>query len=102
MKHFFIGTLDISIIMFIFDLFLLNGEYILFQTGLAVLKILEPDLMNMTISQVLKLLKKLPNKYSKETFLDVFNNYNSTKYEYIKWKNNMTINTQKNIFNEQK
>ena len=102
MKHFFIGTLNISIIMFIFDLFLLNGEYILFQTGLSVLKILEPDLMNMTISQVLKLLKKLPNKYSKETFLDVFNNYNSTKYEYIKWKNNMTINTQKNIFNEQK
>ena len=40
MKHFFIETLDIPIVLQIFDLFILNGEYILFQTGLAILKIL--------------------------------------------------------------
>ena len=102
MKHFFIETLDISIVLQIFDLFLLNGEYILFQTGLSILKILEHDLMNMTISQVLKLLKRLPSKYNKEKFFDIFNNYNSIKYEYIKYKNNILINRQKQIFKEQK
>ena len=102
MKHFFIETLDISIVLHIFDLFLLNGEYILFQTGLSILKILEHDLMNMSIGQVLKSLKRLPNKYNKEKFFDIFNNYNSIKYEYIKFKNNILINRQKRIFNEQK
>ena len=97
MKHFFIETLDISIVLQIFDLFVLNGDYILFQTGITILKILEHDLMNMTIGQVLKLLKRLPNKYSKEKFFDVFNNYNSIRYEFIKWKNNKLINTHKNF-----
>ena len=95
MKHFFIETLDISIVLQIFDLFVLNGEYILFQTGITILKILEHDLMNMTIGQVLKLLKRLPNKYSKEKFFDVFNSFNNIKIEYVKWKNNKAIDVQK-------
>ena len=102
MKHLFIETLDVSIILHIFDLFILNGEYILFQTALSVLKILEQDLMNMTISQVLKSLKRLPNKYSREKFFDVFNIFHSVKYEYIKWKSSKLINTHKKILSEQK
>ena len=101
MKHFFIETLDISIVLQIFDLFLINGEYILYQTGITILKILEDDLMNMTISQVLKLLKRLPNKYNKEKFLDVFNGYNNIKNDYIKWKNSKLINDHKSILTEQ-
>ena len=95
-KHFFIETLDIPIVLQIFDLLILNGEYIIFQTGITILKILEQELMNTTIGQALNLLKRLPNKYSKEKFFDVFSNYNNIKMEFIKWKNNRVIEGQKN------
>ena len=95
MKHFFIETLDISIVLQIFDLLILNGEYILFQTGITILKILEQELMNTTISQALNLLKKLPNKYNREKFFDVFISYNNVKMEFVKWKNNKIIEIQK-------
>ena len=95
MKNFYIETLDISIVLHIFDLLILNGEYILFQTGITILKILEQELMNTTISQALNLLKRLPNKYNKEKFFDVFNSFNNIKIEYVKWKNNKTIDVQK-------
>ena len=95
MKNFYIETLDISIVLHIFDLLILNGEYILFQTGITILKILEQELMNTTISQALNLLKRLPNKYNKEKFFDVFNSFNNIKIEYVKWKNNKAIDVQK-------
>ena len=98
MKNFYIETLDISIVLQIFDLLILNGEYILFQTGISILKILEQELMNTTISQALNLLKRLPNKYNKEKFFDVFNSYNNIKIEFIKWKNNKMIDAQKRCF----
>ena len=98
MKNFYIETLDISIVLQIFDLLILNGEYILFQTGISILKILEQELMNTTISQALNLLKRLPNKYNKEKFFDVFNSYNNIKNEFVKWKNNKMIDAQKLCF----
>lgn len=97
MDDLYIKTLNLKILLPVFDLYLLNGEYILFQTGLAILKILEDELMNMTISQVLNLLKRLPDKYKKEKFFEIFNSLNNIKSDYVEWKKQNEINSQKNI-----
>ena len=98
MDDLFIKVLNIKILLQIFDLFILNGEYILFQTGLAILKILEDELTNMTISQVLLLLKRLPDKYQKEKFFEVFNSLN-IKSEYVEFKRKNELIYQKSILN---
>ena len=85
MDELYIKVLNINILLQVFDLYLLNGEYILFQTGVAILKILEDEITNMTISQVLKSLKRLPDKYKKEKFFEVFYNLNGIKSDYVEW-----------------
>ena len=99
MDDLYIKVLNIKILFQIFDLYILNGEYILFQTGLAILKILEDELTNMTISQVLVLLKRLPDKYQKDKFFEVFNSINGVKNDYVDFKRNNEIYYQKSIFN---
>ena len=81
----------------IFDIYLINGEYVLFQIGVSILKILEDELKNMTISQILNLLKRLPDKYKKEKFFEVFNNFNSIKSEYVENKRKNELEQQKKI-----
>ena len=102
MDCFYIYNLDTKLLFQIFDLYLINGEYVLFQTGLTILKLLEDELMNMTISQTLKLLKRLPDKYKKEKFLEVFNSFSSIKYEYIENKRKNELESQKNIIKSNK
>jgi hypothetical protein len=97
MDGLFIKVLDIKIILQIFDLYMINGEYILFQTGIAILKILEDELMNMTISQILNLLKRLPDKYKKEKFFEVFYSFNGIKSEYVEYKKKNELNYQKSL-----
>ena len=97
MDELYIKTLNINILLQIFDLYLLNGEYILFQTGLAILKLLEDDITNMTISQVLKSLKRLPDKYKKERFFEVFYNLNGVKSDFVEWNRQNELMRHKNI-----
>ena len=99
MDDLYIKVLNMKILLQVFDLYLTNGEYILFQTGLTILKILEDELMNMTISQVLNLIKRLPDKYKKERFFVVFNTFNSVKFDYADWKRQNEINIQKIMLN---
>ena len=93
----YIKTLNIKIVLQIFDLYLINGEYVLFQVGLTILKIMEDELMNMTISQILDLLKILPDKYKKENFQEVFINYYGIKSYYVEIKRNNELEKQKEI-----
>ena len=97
MDDLYIKTLNIKILLQIFDIYLINGEYVLFQIGLSILKILEDELKNMTISQILNLLKRLPDKYKKEKFFEVFNNFNSIKSEYVENKRKNELEQQKKI-----
>ena len=99
MDDLYIKFLNLKILLQIFDLYLLNGEYILFQTGLSILKILEEELTNMTISHVLKLLKRLPEKYDKEKFFEVFYSFNGIKSDYVDLKRQNELKKQKNILN---
>jgi hypothetical protein len=97
MDELYIKVLNINILLQVFDLYLLNGEYILFQTGVAILKILEDEITNMTISQVLNSLKRLPDKYKKERFFEVFYNLNGIKSDYVEWNRQNELMRHKNI-----
>ena len=82
MEELFTKCLDYKTVLRIFDLYLLNGEYILFQTAMTIIKILEEELMSLTISEVFKTFKKLPSEYNSLLFFEKFKNLNYIKDEY--------------------
>ncbi len=76
--------MNYDILLHVFDLYIVYGEYILFQTAITLIKLLEDDLLNVTISEVFKLLKRLPKKYTVLQFFEKFKNYNCIQDEFIK------------------
>ena len=53
----FTNILDIKIASIIIDLYLIFGEYVLIQTSITILKIMEESLINMNIEEIMKKLK---------------------------------------------
>lgn len=97
-ERLFTTTLDYEILLHVFDLYIFNGEYILFQTAITIIKLLEEELLNLTISEVFKVMKRLPKKYTEAEFFEKFKNYNCIRDEYITWnKNNLLSVQQKQI-----
>ena len=93
-ENIFSFTFDFKLLKKIFDLYLLNGEYILFKAGLAIIKVQENDLLNLTIGEALKNLKKMPAKYKEEVFFE--NLYSINFYEeYQKWRIDGDVGNQK-------
>ena len=102
----FSSSLDLKLWIRIIDLYLLDGEYILYQTGITILSIQEDDLLDLTIIDILNLIKRLPSKYEIKNFLQKMKNYEDIMTEYVQWKNEDEIGTQKlqlfeTIFNEE-
>ena len=87
-------TFDVILLKKIFDLYLLNGEYILFQVGLTIIKIQENELLNLTIGEVFKNLNKLPEHYNEELFMETMD-LNNIYEEYEKWKIDSDVGNQK-------
>ena len=101
----FSSSLDFKLWLRIIDLYLIDGEYILYQAGITILSMQEDDLLDLAISDILNLIKRLPNKYEIKYFLQKMKNYEDIKNECIKWKNEDEIGTQKlqlfeTIFND--
>ena len=96
LEKLFTQSLDYNILLHLFDLYLLNGEYILFQAALTITKLLEEDLVELTISEIFKMLKILPKKYTVLDFLEKFKTYNCIRDEYINWnkKNYLSLQQQ--------
>ena len=90
----FIQSLDYDILLHVFDLYIINGEYILFQTAITINKLLEEDILNLTISEIFKLLKRLPKKYTDLDFFEKFKNYNCIYEEYVKWNKGFLLKDQ--------
>ena len=90
----FIQSLDYDILLHVFDLYIINGEYILFQTAITIIKLLEEDILNLTISEIFKLLKRLPKKYTFLDFFEKFKNYNCIYEEYVKWNKGFLLKDQ--------
>ena len=77
----FIQVLNPQISSIIFELYLIYGDYILIQTSITILKLLEGYLTNMTIDDIFILLKR-PIEESFVCFFDVFKNYRFIKEKF--------------------
>ena len=69
-----------------FDLFLINGEIILFQISLAIIKSLEEELLNLTINEIFKALQRFPENASEADLIRKVEYYSCIKKEYFDWK----------------
>ena len=103
----FSSSMSFKLLLRVLDLYLLNGEYILFQIGLSILSVQEDDLLDLAISEIFKLLKRLSSKYKEDFFLEKMKSFDGVKDEYNKWKNENELGTQKlqlfqAIFNDDK
>lgn len=88
-EGFYTQILNQKIASIIFDLYLIYGEYILIQTGITILKLLEGDILSLTIDDILILLKSTPITFDYLKFFDTFRNYNGIKE---KFRENNAIN----------
>ena len=100
MEKLFTQTLDFNILMHVFDLYIINGEYIMYQTAITIIKLFEEDLMNLTISEAFKMLKRLPKKYTELDFFEKFKTFNCIRDEYITWNKNNILSLQQKQINE--
>ena len=91
----FTQSLDYQLLLHVFDLYIFNGDYILFQTALTYIKLVEEDLLNLTVSEVFKMFKRLPIKYTELDFFEVFKSYNCIREEYIIRNKNNLLKLQK-------
>ena len=91
----FTQTIKYDILFHIFDLYVINGDYILYQTAITIIKMLEEDLLNFTVSEVFKKLKRFSSQYSEMDFFKQFKAYCCIKEDYIKWNMSNLIQYQK-------
>ena len=95
LEEFYTKTFDLNILKHIFDLFLINGEYILFQTGLSIIKLLEDELANSTINEIFKSLKRISNDINEIDFMYIFQSFDKVKKDVAEWKAENEIAKQK-------
>ena len=69
-QNLFTRTLNYKIILRVFDRYLIYGDELLVQTGLTIIKIQEEDLLNYTVNEIFKVLKRLPYKYDEYLFFE--------------------------------
>ena len=103
----FSSSLDLKLLFRIIDLYLIDGEYILYQVGLTILSIQEDDLLDLTINEIFNLVQRLGNKYEEKNFLRKMKSYQIIISEYVKWKNENDLGWQKlqlfqAVFNDDK
>ena len=95
-EEIFTNTLDMQILFRVFDLYLFNGEYVLYQIGLTIIKIQEEKLLTLTISETFKNLRKLDKEYSKDFFLEKMMDFSFIKNIYLNWMKGIKLEEQKN------
>ena len=100
LEKLFTQSLDFEILLHVFDLYIINGEYIMFQTAITIINLFEEDLLNLTISEVFKLLKRIPKKYTELDFFEKFKNYNNIKDEYVAFNKNNVLSLQQKEINK--
>ena len=107
MTEIYSSSMSYKLLLRVLDLYLINGEYILFQIGLSILAVQEDDLLDLAISEIFKILKKLSSKHKEELFLQKMKSFDCIKEEFNQWKNEDELGAQKlqlfqAIFNDDK
>ena len=85
-EELFTTTLNIKLLSQIFDLYLINGEIVLFQTSLAIIESLEEELLNLTINEIFKALQRFTENASEADLIRKIKYYSCIKKEYFDWK----------------
>ena len=103
----FSSSMSYKLLLRVLDLYLINGEYIIFQIGLSILAVQEDDLLDLAINEIFKILKKLSSKQKEDLFLEKMKSFENVKEEFNKWKNENELGLQKlqlfqAIFNDDK
>ena len=96
-EEIFTGTLNYKILLRVLDLYLLNGDYILYQVGLTIIKIQEEDILNSTISEVFRVLRRLPDKFKEDFFLEYIKEFSDIKEKYFSWNKENILGEQKQL-----
>lgn len=96
-EELFSRTIDYKLLSHIIDLYLLNGEYVLYQTSLTILKSYEEDLISLTINDIFKILQKFPENATESFFIYRMRNFSSVKKEYFDWKIQNEIDSHKEL-----
>ena len=92
----FTRILNTKISSLVIDLYLIYGEYILIQTSITILSILEEELVNMNGEEILKELKNNhEDKFQVYQFFECFKNFNGIKNDYIEHRINNEFGFQK-------
>ena len=94
-EELFTRTLCVKLSCHVFDLFLIYGEVILYQTSLAIIKMLEEELLNLTVSEVFKALERFPENISEVEFISNIKKYSCIKKEFFDWKLTNELGIQK-------
>ena len=87
LEELFTRTLNTKILYNVIDLYLLYGDRVLYQVAITIIKLLEEDLLNLTVNEIFKYLKRIPEIYTVQNFfetfksLDIKNKYYSWQYE---------------------
>ena len=95
LEEFFTKTFNVNILNHIFDLFLINGEYILFQIGLSIIKLLEDELPNSTIGEIFKSLQRIPKDTTETDFMYIVQSFDKVKKDVLEWKSQNELGKQK-------
>ena len=85
-EELFTRTLNVKLSCHVLDLFLINGEVVLFETSLAIIKTLEEELLNLTINEVFKALERFSENISEIEFITNLKKFSIIKKEYFDWK----------------
>ena len=99
-EELFTKTLNIRLLSHIFDLYLIDGEIVLFQTSLAIISYLEEELLNLTINEVFKSLQRFPENAIEFGLIRRINYFSCIKKEFYDWKLQNEIGSQKSILFE--
>ena len=94
-EELFTRTLNIKLLSHIFDLFLIDGEIVLFQTSLAIIGYLQEELLNLTINEVFKTLQRFPENATEIDLIKKINFYSCIRKEFFDWKLKSELASQK-------
>lgn len=83
----FTNILDIKIASKIIDLYLIFGEYVLIQSSITILTLMEDTLINLDVDEILKELKhNSMDKINMYQFFECYKNITGIKNDYIEYK----------------
>ena len=100
-ENLFCKVLNYDIVIRIWDLFLLKGEYIIFQTAIAIIILQEENLLNLTINEIFGLFEtiiksnKINNIFSEMKKINIEEDYYAWKISYQLAKKKPNFNLSK-------